>query len=74
MFDLVDTHGVPLDVVVQLLDERGYVPDWLHFYRRGVEAGWRPDGIVSKLESAVVDVYGPDWRDRWKETFLATIE
>jgi len=74
MFRMVETYGIPLDIVVLFLDQRGIVPDWLHFYEMGVKSGWKPEGIVSKLDEAIVDVYGPDWRDQWKRRFDAIIK
>ena len=65
MFVLVDTHGLPLPMAVDILNTKGYMPDWLDFYKQAVLAGWNPTGIVSKLGDAVSDVYGPVFRDAW---------
>lgn len=64
-FPLVDTHGLPLDTMVLVLHENKMMPDWLDFYHAAVKAGWKPEGVLSRLGEAVEDVYGSDFRMEW---------
>ena len=67
MFKMVDTHGIPLEVVISHLNDNGLMPSWTHFYDRAVKAGWKPDGVIQKLTVAVGDIYGPEFREEWEE-------
>ena len=66
VFVLVDTHGVPLTTAVELLQGKGVMPDWLDFYQSALRVGWKPVGILSKMDEAVLDVYGTVFRDAWR--------
>jgi len=67
IFTMVATYGVPLDVVVSFLDDRGHVPDWVSFYKQAVREGWPSDRTLLRLEAVVGDVYGPVYREEWKK-------
>ena len=74
LFELVDTHGIPLDIVVSKFEERGLMPSWTHFYDKAVKAGWKPEGVVQKLRGVVGDVYGPKFREGWEKRLKRHIE
>jgi alanyl-tRNA synthetase len=74
VFPFVDTHGIPLDVVLDKLREHGLMPDWLEFYESAVKAGWHRERVVHRLEEAVGDVYGPEFREAWSKKFRALIQ
>lgn len=57
-FEAVDTHGIPLDVVLVFLQSRGYVPSWLTFASTAIRAGWNYDSMLTKIRVACEDVYG----------------
>lgn len=63
VFKFFETHGMPLDELLQLLKERNHLPSWLHFYDEARAAGMKHDRILSKLDPAISDVYGPKYRD-----------
>lgn len=69
-FKLADTHGLGLDIIVQTYHERGWMPDWLGYYREAVACGWNPHRILSKLEPVVTDVYGVEWKEEWTKRWL----
>ena len=73
-FELVDTHGVPLDIVLSEFDRRGRIPDWTGFYTSAVEKGWKPGGVISKLEAGIGDVFGPEYLKVWKEKMNKWLE
>ena len=74
MFPLVDTHGIPLDLVLDKLRDHGLMPDWLDFYDTATSRGWKPSGVVTKLSEAVGDVYGPEFRVAWEKRFSKLLE
>lgn len=63
VFRWYETIGLPLDVMFECFQKANMVPDWLTFYVEAVRAGMKHDRIISKLDSALVDVYGSDYRD-----------
>ena len=69
MFPLVDTHGIPLDLVVDKLRNAGMMPDWLDFYDEAIKKGWNPERVHLRLLEAVGDVYGPTFREGWEQRF-----
>lgn len=73
-FRMVDTHGVPLEVVISFLDNNGRMPSWADFYDNARKAGWKSRGIVAKLRNVVGDVYGPDFREGWELRMQAHID
>lgn len=58
VYRFYETHGVPLDVVLEELKSRGVVPCWVSMYREAVAAGMKHDRIISKMEAAIADSYG----------------
>lgn len=59
-----ETEGLPLDVILDSLRSRGAVPDWEAFVREAEDAGMGRDRILSMLDPAISDSYGPEFRDR----------
>lgn len=74
MFRLVDTHGIPLEVVVDVINDHGLVPSWTDFYDRSIKAGWNPTSTYQKLVMVVGDVYGPEYRVEWERRMKLYIE
>ena len=65
-FQMVNTYGVPLDVVVYELHERGYQPGWTEFYEEAIQNGWNSKSLNVKLEKIVEDVYGYEYFVQWR--------
>lgn len=63
VFDMFATIGLPLDVVFDLLDQRGCIPSWTHFYDDAIKQGWKHETIVNRLRDNIADVYGKEFSD-----------
>ena len=63
---MVSTYGLPLDTVIYLIKEKGFVPGWCEFYEDCVKGGWNPKSLMVKLETVVKDIYGPEYYEEWK--------
>lgn len=61
VFELVDTYGVPLEVVLSELKHKGLVPAWDVFMLEAAKAGWSDRNTDSRIESACGDVYGAEY-------------
>lgn len=73
VFPLVDTHGIPLDLVLDRLKDHNMMPDWLDFYQSAISCGWKPSGVMAKLTESIGDVYGTAFREDWTQAFLKRI-
>lgn len=69
LFRFYETYGLPLDSVLSLFIEKGWVPDWMDFYLGALKSGMKHDRILSKLEEAISDSFGKGWSD----TVLSTL-
>lgn len=63
VFRLYETEGLPLDVIFDSLISRNCIPDWKHLVQEAEGAGMKLDRILSKLDPAIADTYGPELRD-----------
>lgn len=63
LYRFFETHGIPLDVLLQLFRDRGLVPSWLHFYDEARVAGMEHARILSRLDAAISDSFGSRVRD-----------
>lgn len=64
-FDLVDTHGVPIDIVVEHIHDSGGMPAWDDFLDSALVSGWNIQRALLKLSVPVKAVYGDDWHAEW---------
>ena len=63
VYKFYETQGTPLDVLFETLRNQGCVPDWGIFVLDAVEAGMKPERVISMLDSAIVDSFGSAMRD-----------
>ena len=59
VFPLVESKGVLLSTIVQGLEDRGWVVDWVDFMKQSLDHGWKPKGTISKIEETLMDTLGP---------------
>lgn len=60
-YSFYETHGLPLDVIFQGFIEKGWMVDWIDFYKSGALAGMKHERILSKLEEAICDSFGKEF-------------
>lgn len=64
VFGMVETHGIPLELVLARSWEEGMIPDWVELIDSMVRAGKPMDRAVEAVRVAVSDAgYPPDFRD-----------
>lgn len=76
VFNLVGTHGVPLELILENFKANGRVVDWADYIKAGLKDGANPNTVRSRIESAVGDVYGAQYLDRFKKVlslYIASI-
>lgn len=60
-FQLTNTHGLPLEVILDIFKKEDIVPDWISFFRDSVENGRSPDRVQLEMEVAIREVYGEEY-------------
>ena len=64
IFKMVDTHGLPLEIVLDVLTEHNALPDWVAFYEGCFKQGMKPDRILLRIEIGMVDFHPhPGYRE-----------
>lgn len=64
-FELYNTYGIPLDVILEEFVIAGFVPNWLDFWEKACMANWNPYTTLGKLKEAVAQVYEDDFYEQW---------
>ena len=62
-FVLVAAHGVPLEVIVEQSERRGYALDWFGFWCEAMREGWNPGSCVTRVANAIGEVRGQAARE-----------
>ena len=55
VFDVVDTHGVPLSIVLDHFETSGMIMDWIHFYESARSRHWKTKTIFQRIVEALHD-------------------
>ena len=59
-FKIFDAHGLPLDMMLDLMKENNMIPDWIDFYKEASDSGWKDKTIRNRIHTAVNDSYGEE--------------
>lgn len=62
VYKTFETHGLPLDILLDVLLQKDAIPCWMSFYREASAAGMKHERILSKLEGPLSDVYGGEFQ------------
>jgi hypothetical protein len=52
--------GLPLEIVLDQLDKKGMVVNWLDYFYDSVDSGMKPERVIERIRNAVGDVHGTD--------------
>ncbi len=66
-FDLVETHGVPLEDCISYIYKHNLIPDFAGFIKEAKEHGWHHERLINRLDAAVCDSMGSEFRDVWRK-------
>jgi len=66
--------GLPLDTLLEVLKEHDMVVDWIDFYESSKKHGWKEKTLFNRISTYVIEVYGPEYRDRIINTLKKYIE
>ena len=62
-FKMYDTNGMPMDILLTIMDEKNMVPSWTQFVIDALNAGWKEKTIIHRVSEATTDVFGPEYSD-----------
>ena len=68
-FPLVNSEGIPLEVVLARLKDLNLVPSWPSFIDEAIKCGWNIGSLRTRILSSVGDVHGPHHRDEVLKRF-----
>lgn len=54
---------MPLELLIEVFDNHNYVIDWIDFYQTGVRCGWKQSTIISRIEVALEEVKGREYKE-----------
>jgi hypothetical protein len=63
IWEMYETYGLPLDIIFDVLIQKQSVPDWIVLYKQMLKSGMQHSRIISKLDEAIADSYGKEFRD-----------
>lgn len=63
VFRFCETFGVPLVDLLFVLRERGAMVDWRAYVREAEHAGMKRERVLVRLDVAISDVFGAEFRD-----------
>lgn len=73
VFVLVGTHGLPLEMVLELMKERDWLVAWPDYTRDAMKDGAKYRTVRARVMAAVAEVCGQDYfvpfSVRWNEWF-----
>jgi hypothetical protein len=60
---IVSTYGIPLEDCLEILVKKNMVVDWEDYYKESIKSGVKESSLVFKIESAVGDCFGSEYRE-----------
>jgi len=66
VFQAFATHGVPLSILFQGLEDHGLIVSWPHFWESAQKDGWTIRTMMGTVGGAVGDVHGAKYREEWE--------
>lgn len=68
IFNLYDTHGLPIEITLELMQKNNISPNIYQFYLDSKKANWSFKTFIARLRDPFIDVYGKnDWEDVYKK-------
>src|ERR1035438_1594461 len=64
IFKLMETMGIPLDLILEELRENEFVVDWIDFIKTGLVCGWSKKTILTRIEFPIREFCGDEVFDK----------
>lgn len=63
VFRMLETQGVPLDLIVDTFHNANITIDWISFYNEAKRSGWGDKTILDRIKYSLFDVFGQEHSD-----------
>ena len=63
IFQVTSTIGLPLEIIVDVLNKRDMIINWQDFLNCSIASGARLDTTLNKIENAIGDVFGSKYKE-----------
>jgi len=67
VFKMIDTHGIPLEIILGILDDKKMVVAWDEFIDDARAHGWKDKTIRTKITGAVNEVFDHEYMQHFTE-------
>ena len=61
VFKLIDTQGVPMEIVIDFFEKNNMIVDWIVFYEQASKSGWKLKTIKDRIKYPLLDCYGTEY-------------
>ena len=61
-FIFMSTLGLPLNILIEELEQNGFVIDWIDFCTSALKDGWKPTTIFNKIKEGIEETYAKDYQ------------
>jgi len=59
-----ETHGMPLDILLDILKDYDMVVDWCGFLDSSIKVQWKVYNTIKKLEVLLTNMYGKGYSEQ----------
>ena len=74
VFPIYSSVGLPLQDIVETLNDNKMLVDWQDFYLQAMKEGWKPKRTFIKIREAVGDIFGPAYGVEVEKRLNLTLE
>ncbi len=74
VFPIYSSIGLPLQDIVDTLNQNDMLVDWQDFYHRAIKEGWKSGRTFIKIREAVGDIFGPAYGAEVEKRLNLTLE
>jgi hypothetical protein len=68
-FPLINSEGIPLEVLLLCFVQNGLVPSWTSFIDEAIDKEWNLETLRTRIETSTADVYGKQHSDEVLKRF-----
>lgn len=63
VFHLVESRGIPLDIILIEFERNNLLVDWLDFFEQSQKGGWNTKTTLNKIRYALDEVKGKEYTE-----------
>ena len=63
IFILHESKGVQLDILIEYVDQQGFLIDWIAFFEDSLKSKWNISTTLNRIQYALQDTHGKEYAD-----------